>query len=163
MFSGDGDWQGTSLQFPSVLLHLKGTIIFFFFSLKVWGVLSFLFFPSFFITEGRLYLYVFLSALVMLVDTIFMLSPLPHSKVLVSPREHLHMTSVLGFTSGGLVFVVAAQGMSLDCLAPVARGACIPRYHRTVAIRESSCRLPSLGHCTEGRLKHSPSLSVRED
>ena len=67
------------------------------------------------------------------------------------------------FISGALVYVAAAQEIPLKCLALVARGACVPGSHGTVAIGETvPRRLPSLGYCTHSRLKQTPSLSLKE-
>lgn len=70
--------------------------------------------------------------------------------------------------SGALVFmprvrVLAAvtQGMTLECLALVAGGACVPDSHSTLTIRETVLnRLPHRGYCTDSR--HTPRLSVEE-
>lgn len=43
----------------------------------------------------------------------------------------------LGFTSGAPVFVLATQGILLDCMALEARGACIPGSHGTATIRKT--------------------------
>lgn len=46
--------------------------------------------------------------------------------------------------------------MHLDYLALVARGACVPGAHRTVAIGERVLgRLRSPGHCIDSRLRHT--------
>ena len=59
--------------------------------------------------------------------------------------------------SSALVFVAAALGIPLDHLALVARGACIPGSHATVAIGEMvHDRLPPPGHCTGSALRHDP-------
>ena len=74
-------------------------------------------------------------------------------------RECLYISGIPVFASGTLVFVAAAQGISLDCL--VARD--VPGSPRTVTIRDTVLgRLPLPGHCTDSGLKHSPSLSVKE-
>lgn len=60
-------------------------------------------------------------------------------------------------------FVAAAQGIPLDLLALVARGACVPGSHRTVTIGERVLgRVPSPGHRADLRLKHTPVLSLKE-
>lgn len=60
-------------------------------------------------------------------------------------------------------FVAAAQGIPLDLLALVARGACVPWSHRNITIEETVLgRLPSPGLCTDSRLKHTPGLSMKE-
>lgn len=65
--------------------------------------------------------------------------------------------------SGTLVFAAATQRIPLDCLALVAREACVPGSHETVTIVETVLsRLPHPGHRTDTRLKHSPRLSVKE-
>ena len=42
-----------------------------------------------------------------------------------------------------LVFAAATKGMLLGCVALVARGACLPESHRTVAIEDSSWQAAS--------------------
>lgn len=73
------------------------------------------------------------------------------------------MCPVLVFIAGDLVLAVADQGIPLDHLALVAKGACVPGSHGTVTIGEMGCdRLLPLGHHTDSWLKHTPSLSVKE-
>ena len=51
-------------------------------------------------------------------------------------------TSVL--MSGALVFTAAAEGIPLDCLALMAKGACVPQSYKTVTIGETVLgRLPT--------------------
>lgn len=47
------------------------------------------------------------------------------------------MSGALVFTSGAMVFAAATQGIPLDHLASVARGACISGPYRTVIIKET--------------------------
>lgn len=59
--------------------------------------------------------------------------------------------------------MAAAQEMPLGHLALVAREACVSRSNGTVTIQETILgRLPPRRDCTENRLKHIPSLSVKE-
>ena len=65
--------------------------------------------------------------------------------------------------SGVPVSAAAIQGIPLNLLALVASGACIPESHGTVTMRETVLgRLPPTRHCTDSRLKHTSSFSVRE-
>lgn len=81
---------------------------------------------------------------------------LPYSRTPVSPRgELLHL-------SGGPVFAATAHWVPLDHLALKAKGACVPGSHRTITIRDSVLgKLPSSESCTDGRLKHTPSLAKK--
>ena len=57
----------------------------------------------------------------------------------------------------------ATQRILLHHLALVARGACVPGSHRTIAMGEAVlCRLSPPGHHIDSSLKHTPSLSVRK-
>lgn len=65
--------------------------------------------------------------------------------------------------SGALALAAASPRNALDGLGLVARGACIPRSHRTVAITEVLlARLPLPEHCTDSSLRPTLSLSVTE-
>ena len=65
--------------------------------------------------------------------------------------------------SGAFVFVVAPQGMPLDCLVLMASRACFPEFHGMVINREMVLgKLPLPRHCADSRLKHIPSLYVIE-
>lgn len=53
--------------------------------------------------------------------------------------------------------------MSLDHLALMAGGVCIPGSHEAVTIKKTVLGIiPPLGHCTDRILKHTPSLCVKE-
>lgn len=73
------------------------------------------------------------------------------------------MSGALVFTFDDPVFAAATQGAPLDHLALEARGSCIPGSHGTRTIRDSVLgRLLPSGHCTDSRLKHTPSLAEKE-
>ena len=93
-----------------------------------------------------------------------LLTLLLHSRALVFIRgDLLHIPGALVFTSSPLVFAAAALGMPLDCLALVARWACVPGSHKTVTIREIVVgRLTPPKHCTDRRLKRILSFFVKE-
>lgn len=66
--------------------------------------------------------------------------------------------------SGTLVFAAATQEMPLQCLALDAggRAAGVLGSPRIATTGETDCgRLPPPGHCTDSRLKHTPSLLVK--
>lgn len=44
----------------------------------------------------------------------------------LSEGMFLHMSGALVFMSGALMLVAVTEGMSLECLAVVASGACVP-------------------------------------
>lgn len=68
------------------------------------------------------------------------------------------------FKSGAPIFVTAVQGMPLDYLTLVARGASVLRPSEIITSRDIIFgRLPPPGHCTDSKLKHTPSLSVKKD
>ena len=57
----------------------------------------------------------------------------------------------------------STQGMPVEYLALVTRGACVSGPHGTETIGESVLgRLPPPKHCTESRLKHTLSLPVKK-
>lgn len=59
----------------------------------------------------------------------------------------LHMSGALVFMSEALMLVAVTEGMSLECLAVVASGACVPEFHRTTTIGERVLSsLPHLRH-----------------
>lgn len=73
------------------------------------------------------------------------------------------MFDALFFMPGIPVFGAAAQGILLDWLALVTRGPYLPGFQRTIEIRKIVLgRLPFPGHCTESRMRHTPSPSVKE-
>lgn len=85
--------------------------------------------------------------------------------------EHQHLLKMSSstcsgipvFISGALVFMATAQGIPLDHLALVARGSCVPDSHWMVTIGEAVLGwLPPPEDCTDGRLKHTPSLFGKE-
>lgn len=85
-----------------------------------------------------------------------------YSRALLSSGEEvLHNTGALVFTFGDMVLAAAIQGKTCDHLV---RGACIPGSHRTVTIIETVLgRLPFPRHCTNSRLKYTPTVFVKED
>lgn len=87
-----------------------------------------------------------------------------HTPEPVSPGEKLlHMSSALVFMSCDSVSAAATQGMPLNHPALEARGTFIPGAHGALTIRNSfPSRLPPSGHCTDGKLKHTSSLSEKE-
>lgn len=73
------------------------------------------------------------------------------------------MFDVLFFMCGIPVFAAAAQVIPLDWLALVTRGVYLPGFQRSIEIRETVLlRLPPPWHCTESRMRHTPSPSVKE-
>lgn len=65
--------------------------------------------------------------------------------------------------SGAPVFAVAMQGTALEYVVLEARGTCVPGSHGTVTIRGTILgRLPPPGHCTDSKLKHDPSLPLKD-
>lgn len=69
------------------------------------------------------------------------------------------MSDALVFISATIVFVVATQRIPLDCLALMARG---PIYRTVINGDTILGRSPDSGHCTNRRLKHIASLSVKK-
>lgn len=62
-----------------------------------------------------------------------------------------------------LVSAATTQGTPLDCLTLVARETYVFESHETLTIEETVLGiLPLAGHCTDSRLKHTPSVSVKE-
>lgn len=63
------------------------------------------------------------------------------------------MSGALIFMSCGLVFMADAQETPLDCLALVAKEACISGFHGTITMKEILGRLPPSGHCADSGLR----------
>lgn len=78
-------------------------------------------------------------------------------------REALHTSGALVFWSSAPVFVAAARGMPLDCLAFVAGRAYIPESPWTMAIRGMALgRLPPPVHDSDSGLRHTPQPFCKE-
>lgn len=59
-------------------------------------------------------------------------------------------------------FVVAIQGTRLDCLALEAKGLVLLSPMRLEQLKTVLGRFPPPVHCTDSRLKHTPSLFEKE-
>lgn len=84
--------------------------------------------------------------------------PLPYSRVPVSPgMELLHIPDIL-------IFAATADGMPPFCLTQRPRELCSWVLWDCNNQRDSSrqATTPRTLHCTDSRLKHTPSLSVKE-
>ena len=81
---------------------------------------------------------------------------------LLNSKESVSHQRVFIYAWSPGIFMTADQEVILVHLALEARRICIPGSYGTVTIWERFGRLPPPGHCRESRLKHIPSLSVKE-